>query len=244
MKYLICSDIHSNLPALIKFKEIIDKYFNNGYTLICLGDIIGYGAFPSECIKIVKEMNFMIISGNHERMLLNPEMRSYASEAARIAIEWTESMINNEEKSFIEKLNPMINLDNKILLVHGSPIDPDAYILSSQIAIENIKYLNQLQIKLCFFGHSHYPGIFDQNGMFYYSLENDFILDKQEYYLINPGSIGQPRDGDSRGSFCLFDSDEMLLRFYRFVYDIDSAYEKIKENKLPLELGLRLYYGK
>ncbi len=242
MKFFIISDIHSNYDALMSFMEFIKPNYEPGDVMACLGDIIGYGPNPSECISFVREKCDYIISGNHERMLLDKQMREFANDRAQRAIEWTDRKLSNEDKSFLAALPSMIDVEGRMLLAHGSPGDPDAYILRHSQALSAISTLRTMKRFICFFGHSHLPGIIDENGAFDYKAEKKVILQPSHYYLINPGSIGQPRDRDSRGSFCILDED-MGLTFFRFTYDIDRVYEKIKEEGIPSELGERLYYG-
>ena len=101
-----------------------------------------------------------------------------------------------------------------------------------------------MKLRICFIGHTHIPGIWDESGRLFYSDNMPFILSTNQYYLINPGSIGQPRDGDKRGSFCEWDDETNTVTFYRFDYDIDTTVKKINENRLPYEMGERLYHGR
>jgi diadenosine tetraphosphatase ApaH/serine/threonine PP2A family protein phosphatase len=242
MKFFIISYIHSNYEALMAFQEFIKPVFNPGDVLACLGDIIGYGPNPLECLAFVREKCDYAISGNHERMLLDKNLRELANDRAQKAIEWTDSKLGVQEKAYLGSLPEMIDVDGRIILAHGSPGDPDAYILRHSQALSAISVLRTMKRFICFFGHSHIPGIIDESGSFDYRADDRTVLQPENYYLINPGSIGQPRDRDNRGSFCVLDGD-MGLTFYRFAYDIDSVYEKIRKEGIPIELGERLYHG-
>ncbi len=244
MKNIIFSDIHSNFEALSEFVNVIDNLKKADARLICLGDIIGYGASPSECLEYVKSNADIVLSGNHERMIINPSLRMKANEIAYKAIIWTENHLNDIEKKYIENFREQAVLDNKCLAVHGSPINPDQYILRSSTATQSIKKINELNLSICFFGHTHLPGIFDDNGRYFYEANSKIKLIPGRSYLINPGSIGQPRDGDSRSSFCVFDDIEFSVDFYRFQYNVDQAAKKIIKNGLPEELAERLYFGR
>ena len=248
MRFIVYSDIHSNLEALQEFFKIIGNQLSNKeknrIKMLCLGDIIGYGASPSESLSLVLENSDIILKGNHERMMLDVSLRSFANNSARRAIEWTEKQLSSKEKEKIESFPEKAEIENRILVVHGSPKDPDEYIIRSNQALESIIYLKRKGFRLCFHGHTHLPGIFDENGRYFYNSDTIFNLSTDQCYLINPGSIGQPRDGDSRGSFCIFDEETSSLIFHRFNYDIKKSAEKIKKSGLPPELGDRLYVGR
>jgi diadenosine tetraphosphatase ApaH/serine/threonine PP2A family protein phosphatase len=134
-------------------------------------------------------------------------------------------------------------VNNQFLIVHGSPNDPDEYITRHRQAVDSIATLKKMKLKICFFGHTHIPGILDENGMNYYTPGMPFSLSSKQFYLVNPGSIGQPRDGDHRGSFCEWDADSNTVVFHRFEYDIATAASKIENRGLPPELGQRLFSG-
>ncbi len=240
MKILIISDIHSNLEALI---SVINATRKESFDLkICLGDIIGYGPDPDQCIKILEKENFISIKGNHERMLIDKNLRIFANKIAREAIEWTDENISTKSRIFIENLKNDY-FYNEILFVHGSPKEPDEYILRKSIAINNIEYLKEKEIHLCFFGHTHIPIIFFENGEFLYKIDEKIHLDIEKFYLINPGSVGQPRDKNPAASYCIFDDKDFSFIFKRTEYNISRTVEKIEENRLPPECGTRLFYG-
>ena len=240
MKYFVISDIHSNYDALKAFDGFIKPLFSAGDVLFCLGDIIGYGPEPSECISYTRDKCDYVISGNHERMLLDRSLREFANDRARRAIEWTDNMLPGEEKSYLRKLPDMTDAGGRIILAHGSPEDPDEYILRHSQALSAITMMRTLKRCICFFGHTHIPGIFSEEG-YSYEPGKKINLEKDNYYLINPGSIGQPRDRDSRSSFCILDGGMLGVTFCRVPYDIDSVNGKIIDAGLPAELGERLY---
>ncbi|MGA2141592.1 MAG: metallophosphoesterase family protein [Brevinematales bacterium] len=242
MKYFVISDIHSNYDALKAFADFIKPLFSAGDVLFCLGDLIGYGPEPSECISWIADKCDYVISGNHERMLLDKTLREFANDIARRAIEWADEKLSGGEKSYLKKLPDMADTGIRIILAHGSPEDPDEYILRHSQAMSAITMMRTLKRSICFFGHTHIPGIFSEAG-YSYVPGVKINLEKDNYYLINPGSIGQPRDRDSRSSFCILDGDMLDVTFYRIPYDIDNVSRKIKEAGLPIELGERLYFG-
>jgi diadenosine tetraphosphatase ApaH/serine/threonine PP2A family protein phosphatase len=244
MKFIVFSDIHSNLEALTQFFEVTGSMKFLNHIRICLGDLIGYAGSPVECLELVRGECSYLIAGNHERMAVYPELREKANPLAVKAIEWTETKLKEEERVWLKSLPQTQLVNNQFLIVHGSPNDPDEYIFRQRQVLDSIDTMKNMKIKICFYGHTHIPGIWDESGRLSYSDNMPFNLSPNQYYLINPGSIGQPRDGDKRGSFCEWDDETNTVVFHRFDYDIDTAARKIKENRLPYELGERLYHGR
>lgn len=244
MKYFIISDIHSNYEALLSFVEIYEGLKKNGDALICLGDIIGYGPYPSECIRYIKENSLETISGNHERMLLNANLRRFANEYAVSAIKWTEENLSEAEKAYLSHLPKQSKFNEKYLMVHGSPVDPDKYILWQEDVKEAINSIEKDSFHICFFGHTHIPGLFDGNGGYFYEENSRIVLYPEITYLVNSGSIGQPRDGNPASSFCIYDPEENTIDFIRYEYNIQKTYDEIVKKGLPEELGSRLFYGR
>ncbi len=240
MKIVVVSDIHSNLEAFLSVLNDVSKEFFDLF--VSLGDIIGYGPDPEKCIKLIDEERIISIKGNHERMLFRVEERVLANELARRAIEWTEENISTKSKIFLDRLEEVYQ-HNDLLFVHGSPLDPDEYILRRGTAMRSIEEIKRIGFKLCFFGHTHIPGIFYENGSFIYDDDNNILLEREKIYLINPGSVGQPRDRNRKASYLVFDTEKYSIKFRRVEYNITQTIEKIEKLGLPEELGLRLYYG-
>ncbi len=256
MRYLVISDIHSNWEAL---SRVIGVAENEGYDeILCLGDIVGYGADPNLCTEFVREKAKFTVLGNHDYSLIRIEERKYLNEYAIKAIEWTEKVITEENREFIEKLGFKEEISDIIEIVHTAPSNPESfdYIFSLEEAIFEFQDIDK---KITFFGHSHVPTIFKRKkegdsfkfGMqdVFYEKKNDYFLfimklEEDSDYLINPGSVGQPRDGDPRGAFLIFDTDKNEIIFYRVHYDIETARKKILQNGLPQFLGDRLLYGR
>jgi len=236
---IIFSDIHGNLPALQKFFSLVYP----DEPKICLGDIIGYGANPAECLQLNLQNKVTTIRGNHERALLNSERRLFFSFLARIAMEWTEKQLSYPD---IERISafPDNILNNNVLFVHGSPANPDIYINDRQSVRNAFSQMKELEASLCFFGHTHIPGFYDSSGVFHYKIERDFVLEPNENYLVNPGSIGQPRDGKTGLSYCSWNSEKRILRFHRASYDIEQAAALIRKVGLPEALADRLFMGR
>ncbi len=236
---IIFSDIHGNLPALLEFFKNVDPSEKK----VCLGDIIGYGASPSECLKLVRENNVTAIKGNHERALLEPEYRLMFSYLARNALEWTEKQLRSDDIDYICTL-PEYLFKDRTLFVHGSPVELGTYIDNRQKVEEAFTRTEEMHASLCFFGHTHIPGFYDHAGVFHYEIEKDFVLRADESYLINPGSIGQPRDGKTELSYCTWNAEKHVLRFHRVRYDITLAADKIRKAGLPNMLADRLFIGR
>ncbi len=239
MIYAIISDIHSNLEALKKVLEEIDKLAGN--KTICLGDIVGYGANPNECVEIIKERNVESIMGNHDIVACGKKEPYDFNPVARAAVLWTRKALKFENREFLYNLSD-VKLVDDFLIVHGAISDPDLYIFSSYDARMEFKLMKKHSI--CFFGHTHVRT--------YYALINDDVRQLFDYelkiepnakYLINPGSVGQPRDGDPRTSFLIYDSKEGYVKFIRLEYDISTAQKKIIEAGLDRRLADRLSLG-
>ena len=241
MRYGLISDIHGNLEALEAAlgdlaKERIDEY-------LCIGDIVGYGANPRECIKIVRELELKaLIAGNHEWGVLGFLDIDYFNEYAREAILWTKNILNHHETDYLKSFKLSWS-EGCMTLVHGSLEEPQEfyYIFDPKDADKTLK-LQKTQ--LCFVGHSHMPGIFYSDGKVanrVNSLKTRIEADKR--YVINIGSIGQPRDGDPRASFAVYDEDEGIVEIKRVPYDIERAQAKILATGLPTTLALRLAEG-
>ncbi len=239
MKYAIISDVHSNLEALeCAFAEIQKRKVDQ---IVCLGDVVGYGTNPSECLKSVRESSKEIIMGNHDQAIEDIELRNYFNDWAREAIEWTAGVLSAEEKKQIRNFLPlMIDQKRNITWAHGSPNEPEEfhYLFRETDVKPSFKIL---ETDFCFFGHTHIPSLFARKTHEARYLTAGFYrLAKGERYLINPGSVGQPRDRDPRLSFALFDSDDLTLEVVRLDYDNKKAAEKIRKAGLPAYLADRL----
>ena len=232
MKYAIISDIHSNLEALTKALEIIDD--KNVDEIICLGDVVGYGANPNECVDIVKKRCSTVVLGNHDAAALDPSVAHDFNAIARKAVFWTAEQLTDENKEYLQSRS-MTERKENILFVHSSPEVPDAwdYILDNDDAYSALQHFDE---QICFIGHTHVPGIFHLHG-------RAKTISRDEKYLVNVGSIGQPRDGNPKLAFGIFDSTSWEYELVRSEYDIQTAAEKIYAAKLPEELGNRLMYG-
>ncbi|MCK5305625.1 MAG: metallophosphoesterase family protein [Candidatus Omnitrophica bacterium] len=242
MKYAIIADIHANLEAFLAVeedlkKETVDKY-------ICLGDIVGYGANPIECMDAAGAMFDVIIAGNHDYAVCGLFDLSLFNPYARKSVEWTIAVVGEKEKNLLKTLTLTKELEN-FTIVHGSLYHPDEfnYILNLK---EAAKTFDKLRQKICFIGHSHSPAIIIkdyENKIDYHKITETTIL-KDSQYIINVGSVGQPRDGDPRACYCVYDSVEKTVKIKRVEYAVSRAQEKIIKAGLPQFLATRLGGGR
>lgn len=232
MKYAVISDIHSNLEALQKALTIIGE--RNVDEIVCLGDVVGYGANPNECVDIIRSRCSSVVLGNHDAAALDPSLAHDFNHIARKAVVWTAEHLTEESKKFLSSV-PMTERKGDILFVHSSPRTPEAwdYIIDADDAVSTF---HNFEEKICFIGHTHIPGIFSRRG-------RGKSITAHEQYIVNVGSIGQPRDGNPMLAFGIFDSTAWEYELVRSEYDIQRAAEKIYQAKLPEELGNRLMYG-
>ena len=239
MNYAVISDIHSNLEALECAVQEIKKRGTD--QIICLGDVVGYGANPSECLKLVGDAADEIILGNHDRAIEDIELRNEFNDWVREAVEWTAGVLSEKEKRQIRDFAPIV-IDRKrnVTWTHGSAYEPDEfhYLFTSSDAKSSFQIL---ETDFCFFGHTHIPSLFSAKSQeARYLTAGIYQLSKGERYLINPGSVGQPRDRNPRLSFAFFDSKELTLEILRLDYDNQKAAQKIRKAGLPAYLADRL----
>jgi diadenosine tetraphosphatase ApaH/serine/threonine PP2A family protein phosphatase len=243
MRYAILADIHSNLEASravledIHIKGDVDEIW-------CLGDIVGYGPDPRECIELVKKTCSICVAGNHDLAAIGKLDLSYFNPAAAEACQWTAAQLNPIDTRYLEDLPQGAEVGD-FMLVHGSPSDPIMeYILSASIAEKNFAFFTN---KFCLAGHSHVPAAYrkEDNGTQPIHLTMGVGLVMHTHRMIvNPGSVGQPRDGDPRASYAIYDSEGMMLRLYRVEYDVAATQAKMMQAGLPVPLITRLEQGR
>lgn len=248
MRYLILSDIHANLEALDAVLAAAPR--QDFDRLIVLGDIVGYGADPNRVVDVVRALEpHAIIRGNHDKVASGVEPADGFNYAARYAAMWTLDRLTSENRDFLTGLpaGPLV-VDDTFEICHGSPDDEDQYIFEHVDAIEALRGSSQA---VCFFGHTHvaiaYWLSLTDFDVILTSPQDDETIIKivgERRYLINPGSVGQPRDGDPRAAYATFDTDLMQASLFRVVYDVGAAQEKIAVAGLPEGLARRLALGK
>jgi putative phosphoesterase len=242
MRIAILTDIHSNLEALQKANELIDKM--NIDKIVCLGDIVGYGANPRECLKNVSDLTPHIMMGNHDQAAANITFAKYLTPYAKSAVDWTNALLNESEKNILLNLPLSAEIEG-ITFVHASPNEPAEW---KYITTEEEAFLNfdHMKTDICFVGHSHVAKIYtsDYESSNISKNNNSLKLMKGTKYIINPGSVGQPRDLDWRLSFGVLDTTSMVFEFVRSGYDVKTAAEKILRAGLPKYLADRLTLGR
>ena len=232
MLIAVLSDIHGNLEA---FQEVLKKVEDLKVdTLYCLGDTVGYGPFPNECVDLVRKHCKVVLKGNHDSGLVGDTPLDDFNHYGVSAIQWSRGVVTKENYDFLRSL-PFTAEPNGLTLVHSSPERPDAwsYILTMRAAQENFA---AFKTTLCFIGHTHVPIIIGEDGSI-----NKYKPGAR--HIINVGSVGQPRDGNPMLAFGIFDSTAWEYELIRSEYDIQGAAEKILNAGLPQELGYRLMYG-
>jgi predicted phosphodiesterase len=242
MKYGIFSDIHSNFEALETVLTYL--YSEKCGAFICGGDIIGYGAEPERCLNTVKSITDIIVKGNHEAGYLDDGVMSGFSLRAKKSIFWQRETLSDDARMFITAI-PMRCRAGGLDIVHASPCKPELfkYVISLNDYMENFGHFER---QICLIGHTHLPGAveFDEkSGGFSALKETAFKIKSGKRYLINDGSVGQPRDGDNRACCCTYDEESGVFKFERLEYNIQSSAEKIIKAGLPEELAERLKYG-
>jgi len=245
MRYLVFTDIHGNMEAfhaVLKFaqKKRIDHY-------ICLGDLVGYGASPNEVVqKLLTLKPISLVRGNHDKAVCGLDSVQTFNPIAAAAIYWTKNRITKKHFDFLYRLSQSPEIvQETITICHGAPFDEDYYIFGEFDAAEAFSYF---QTPICFFGHTHFPFVYTEKdqtveGTFLEGNSNQVKLEKGVRYLINPGSVGQPRDRNPLAACAIYDSDTRIVKFHRVEYDIEGAQKKILEQDLPTALAERLSLG-
>ena len=241
MRYGLISDIHGNLEALTVVINELEK--RNVDEVLCLGDIIGYGPDPEECVDLVKRHANVILAGNHDYAAMGMLDISYFNPHARRAIEWTAGQISDETRKFLKE-RPLMMVYDDFTIVHATPAEPEKwnYILSLEDAADNFAHFHN---QVCFIGHSHVPVIIakDEQGKISVRKGPEIHLQDNEKYIINIGSVGQPRDLDPRAAFAIFDTESKHYELLRVAYDVQTTQQKILKIGLPYFLAERLAKG-
>jgi diadenosine tetraphosphatase ApaH/serine/threonine PP2A family protein phosphatase len=241
MRYAIISDIHGNIEALEAVLR--DAEAQKADELLCLGDLIGYGADPNECIEAVRPAASVVIAGNHDWAAVGKLGLEYFNAAAKRAAEWTESVLTAENRRYVERLPLTATVGDDVMLVHSSPSRPEEwmYVFHPGQAARDFSAFEQ---PFCFIGHTHQPAVFTDNGGFHLGGALDrFRMGVGTRYMVNVGSVGQPRDGNPKAAYCLFDTEKLTVSIRRVEYDVARSSMKIVRNKLPRSLAERLPLG-
>jgi predicted phosphodiesterase len=244
MRFAFISDIHANLEALeAVFDDIASQKIDE---VICLGDIVGYGANPNECCDLVKKKCPVTLLGNHDAAAVDQLSTQHFNIHAKIAIEWTSQNLKKESQTFLEAL-PFKATKPSMTLVHATPYEPNMwyYITSLEEAAFNYQFFDT---QLCLVGHTHIPIIIvlDKEKELYVHQDSVIHLEdiKESRLLINVGSVGQPRDRNPKSCYGIFDSDAGEFTYRRVSYNIEKTQAKMKKIKMPEFLINRLQDGR
>ena len=243
MKIALISDIHSNLEALESVLREIEKQKPD--KIVCLGDVVGYGANPNECCELVRRYCDICLLGNHDAAVCGKTDTSYFVEHARISAEWTKRELSDENIEWLSSLPYTWSFEN-LLFSHSAPHSPEEwiYLVDVDTAWWVIRYIKSLGMKACFVGHAHITWFFatTKDGRFAVENKQKFHLDEYDTLAINVGSVGQPRDRDPRAAFSILEDGE--YKVFRVEYDIETASRKIVQAGLPEILAQRLFVGR
>ncbi len=239
-RYAIFSDVHGNIDALdavledIEKKDAVDK-------MICLGDLVGYGARPVECVRRIRQAKCEVVVGNHDYAAVGKMSLYFFNELASEAMLWTREQLGKEETAFLDAL-PLVYEDENMVAVHGTLVEPESfgYVLSD---VDAVRLFATTEKDFCFTGHSHFPCVFIYDGGLHLTRDSRIVVPEGARVIVNVGSVGQPRDGDPRACYVIFDSDNRLVETVRVAYDVEAAAAKIREAGLPPALAERLLVG-
>jgi len=245
MRYLVFADIHGNMEALLSVLKLVQKKRIDHF--IFLGDIVGYGASPNEVVQKVQALRpLSSVRGNHDKAVCDLDSIETFNPIAASAIRWTKERISKKNLAFLhrQKRGPQI-VGESLTICHGAPFDEDYYIFGEFDAAEAFRHF---KTPVCFFGHTHFPFVYALKdgvveGTFIEGNAAEVRLEKGTRYLINPGSVGQPRDRNPRASCAIYDSDAHLIKFIRLEYNIEETQRKILAERLPPALAERLSLG-
>ncbi len=236
MRFLIISDIHANWDAL----DAVLTHADGSYDLVLnCGDLVGYGPEPNRVVDWCRATNAAVVRGNHDKAAVGLTDLEWFNPVAKAAALWTAGMLTDENRAYLATLPMGPRMVQDFDILHGSPEDEDEYLVEPSDVAGIIP-----EHALSFFGHTHLQGGFLLHRMGVRSLSStSLFVDDTAAYLVNPGSVGQPRDGDPRAGYALYDSSSRTVEYHRIEYDIMLTARKIVEAGLPEVLGLRLFRG-
>jgi predicted phosphodiesterase len=246
MRYLILSDMHANWDAFeVVLRRARRKRFD---AALVLGDLVGYGGAPNQVVEAVRRLGprLYVVRGNHDKVAAGLDSGSNFNHTALAAAQWTSERLTAANLRYVRELpEGPIEVAPGLAICHGSPLDEDTYVFSDADAFE---IFSSFDVPVTFFGHTHIPSLFSLEGrrLGVNALRGGagrIELARNGRYLVNPGSIGQPRDRDPRASFMIYDSDTRVIRWYRVPYPIPAAQRRILKAGLPHALADRLAVG-
>jgi predicted phosphodiesterase len=246
VRYLILSDMHANWEA---FEVILRRARRKRFdTILVLGDLVGYGAAPNQVVEAVRRMapRLIVVRGNHDKVAAGLDPGTNFNQTALAAAQWTAERLTSANLRYVRELpEGPVEVAPGLAICHGSPLDEDTYVFSD---IDAFEIFSTFDTPVTFFGHTHIPSLFSLEGRrlgvtALRGASGSIHLDPEGRYLINPGSIGQPRDRDPRASYMTYDSQRRLVRWYRLPYPVLAAQKRILKAGLPHALADRLAIG-
>jgi predicted phosphodiesterase len=240
MRFAIFSDIHSNLEAIEAVLN--DAREQHCSQFVCLGDVVGYNANPRECIELVRDMECPVVKGNHDEQAAMIESSRDFNELAEHAINWTRESLTEADKQWLRELR-LLREVRDFTIVHATLDTPGQwdYVLNNLDAIASFAYQHTT---VCFFGHTHLPVAYVRNNGVRGMKVDELMIEPDKRYFINVGSVGQPRDGDWRAAYCIYDLEKNVVEQRRVQYDLATTQKKILKAGLPRLLAARLEIGK
>ncbi len=243
MRIAILSDVHANIEALSQVEAALGRLGID--EVVCLGDVVGYGASPNPCCERIRAIASLTLLGNHDAAVAGRMDYGYYYEAARQALDWTASRLDPEHLAWLQSL-PYAQRSDEVGYSHGSPVVPDAfeYVFALQQAQELVPHHDRLA-QVTFIGHSHLckAFAFDAAGRVEDVFARRIRLEDGRKYVVSVGSVGQPRDYDPRACFATYDTAARQVEYHRVPYDVESAARKIFETDLAANFGKRLFHG-
>lgn len=247
MRYLIVSDMHGNWDAFeTVLRKVRRKHFDS---VLVLGDLVGYGAAPNQIVEAVRDglpAPAIVIRGNHDKVVAGIEDGANFNPAALQAARWSADKLTAANLRFVRELpQGPLSIEEGVSICHGSPIDEDFYVFSD---FDAYQIFAEWRVQVTFFGHTHIPSMFVEReaGIEVSLLRGEtgtLELEPDVCYLINPGSVGQPRDRDPKSSYMIYDSDKRIVSWHRLAYPVEKAQSRIEEAGLPQILADRLAMG-
>jgi predicted phosphodiesterase len=240
MRFAVIADIHGNFEAL---QTVLEDTRTQGCThYACLGDVVGYGANPKECLGIVREMGMPCVKGNHDEYCSTDEALEGFNPHASEAVHWTRKQLTEGDKQWLRDLK-YVRMVTSFTLVHATLDAPHrwGYVFDKLAAATSFTYQNS---QVCFFGHTHVPVAFMRDSVVRGGTYSKFKVDPAKKYFVNVGAVGQPRDNNPKAAYVVYDMDEGTIELRRLDYDIAGAQAKIRAAGLPERLAERLAYGR
>ncbi len=240
MRYGIFADVHGNLPALKAVLRALQSENPDQY--LCVGDIVGYGANPQECLDLVGNIEAISVAGNHEWGVLDKIDLDDFNDLAREALVWTQRHISREARDFLSHLDPTFK-NKDLAMVHSTLPYPERFEYLTNFD-QLVSMFPFVETPVCFVGHTHVPKIYVEEGSQIYEAASFKIeMASSARYIVNVGSIGQPRDGNPRAAYCVYSVEEKTIAVQRVEYDILESQRRIREAGLPDFLAWRLAWG-